>query len=265
MMNYYVYRHIRPDTNQVFYIGIGNNNDKRFVPYARAKNKGNRRSDFWKRVVTKNNNAFEWEIIFECETLEECNAKETEFIKLYGRFNLGRGTLVNLTDGGSGAKNTVMSDEVKKKHSVSMVGGKHYAAKKVINVLTNEVFDTVSAAEKSLGLKKTLLGTYLRGQVTNSSPFLFLTYYQKVGKEAAMGLILQHKNTSMTNKKHSNISKELMSKSSINKGGRQVINTITNEVFPTASEVSRVFNINIYTLISKLNGGRTNNTNFKYA
>jgi hypothetical protein len=33
---FYIYRHIRPDTNEVFYIGKGNNLDKRKSKYHRA-------------------------------------------------------------------------------------------------------------------------------------------------------------------------------------------------------------------------------------
>ena len=96
--NFYIYRHIRPDTNEVFYIGKGNNLDKRVSLYSRAKCK-NRRHDYWKRIVAKNNGVFTIEIMFECETEEQANAKEIEFIALYGRKDLGNGTLVNFTDG----------------------------------------------------------------------------------------------------------------------------------------------------------------------
>lgn len=263
MLDYYVYRHIRPDTNDVFYIGIGNNRDKRFVPYARAKNKGNRRSDFWKRVVSKNEGKFECEIIYECDTFKECNDKEMEFIKLYGRANLGYGTLVNLTDGGSGAKNTVMSKEVRLKHSEPMKGAKNKFAKKVINVVTGEIFDTLSFAEENCGYG-TMLGKFLRGDNINSSPFLYLNKFKEIGADKAMECILQQKSTSMSNRKHSSISKYKMSINSINKGGIRVLDTETNEMYPTISEVCRVFKIKHSTLSHKLSGSRNNNTQFIY-
>lgn len=47
---HYLYRHIRLDKNEVFYVGIGTKFKSH--SYGRAKDKINR-SDFWKRVVSK--------------------------------------------------------------------------------------------------------------------------------------------------------------------------------------------------------------------
>jgi hypothetical protein len=261
--NFYIYRHIRPDTNEVFYIGKGNNLDKRVSLYSRAKCK-NRRHDYWKRIVAKNNGVFTIEIMFECETEEQVNAKEIEFIALYGRKDLGNGTLVNFTDGGEGAKGVVMTDEVKRKHSVSMQG-KNWQSKKVIDAVSKKVYSTVKDAEKSLGMKKGLLGKYLNGQNSNVTSLIYLDIYNNVSKESIDKLIFQSKKTSMDGKNHSIESRQKMSENSINKGGRKVVDIVENIEYPTASEASRVYGINISTLIGKLNGRRTNNTNLRYA
>lgn len=237
--------------------------DKRVSFYARAKCK-NRRHDYWKRIVSKNNGVFIVEIIFECETEEQINAKEIEFIALYGRKDLGKGTLVNFTDGGEGAKGVVMSDEVKKKHSVSMQG-KNWRSKKVIDVVTKKVYPTVKDAEQSLGMKKGLLGKYLNGQNSNTTSLIYLDDYNGLSKDDIGKLIFQSKKTSMGGKNHSYESRQKMSKNSINKGGRKVVDIVENIEYPTASEASRVYGINIYTLIGKLSGRRTNNTNLRYA
>ena len=71
---YVVYRHIRLDKNQPFYIGIGNEKG------AYSKHG---RSNFWKRIVEKTD--YEVEILFENLTSEQAKEKEIEFIKLYGR------------------------------------------------------------------------------------------------------------------------------------------------------------------------------------
>lgn len=261
--NFYIYRHIRPDTNEVFYIGKGNNMDKRVSPYARAKCK-NKRHEYWKRIVAKNNGLFTVEIMFECETEEQVNIKEVEFIALYGRKDLGNGTLVNFTNGGEGAKGVVMTDEVKKKHSVSMQG-KNWQSKKVIDAVSQEIYSTVKDAEKKLGMKKGLLGKYLNGLNSNVTSLIYLDTYNTLSKDCIDKIILQNKKTSMGGRNHSIESKQKMSENSINKGGRKVVDIIKNIEYPTASEASRVYGININTLIGKLNGRRTNNTNLRYA
>ena len=98
---YYLYRHIRLDKPGVMYVGKG-------TVYSKFKTNGERyrrayqqysRSDLWKRVVTKSG-GYEVEIFFESPDLALILKKEMEFIKYYGRKDLGTGTLCNLTDGG---------------------------------------------------------------------------------------------------------------------------------------------------------------------
>lgn len=107
---YFIYRHIRLDTNEVFYIGRGkaytrlrrtkNSRTHGYVErYYRAYCKANR-NVFWDRIVAKTE--FEVEIIFEADDIQLIFEKEIEFISLYGRRDLGKGTLVNLSDGGPG-------------------------------------------------------------------------------------------------------------------------------------------------------------------
>lgn len=108
MGKYYCYRHIRLDTNEVFYVGIGKKSTfyksyKHFESeYKRAFSK-RMRNRFWKHVITKSE--YRIEIFFETESEEEVCLKEIEFIALYGRRDLGKGSLVNLTDGGDGRMN----------------------------------------------------------------------------------------------------------------------------------------------------------------
>lgn len=107
----YVYRHIRLDKNEPFYIGIGS--DDR---YSRAKEK-TRRSKFWQRITSKTN--YRIDIIIDNISYEDAKLKEKEFISLYGRKNLGLGTLVNMTDGGDGTLNKVITDEYREKLSIA--------------------------------------------------------------------------------------------------------------------------------------------------
>lgn len=95
-MTFCVYQHIRPDTNTVFYVGIGN--IKRPF-HLKSRNK------LWNRIVKKNNGSFKVEILFENLTSAEAKRIEIDLIKKYGRKDLGTGLLVNLTDGGEGLLN----------------------------------------------------------------------------------------------------------------------------------------------------------------
>lgn len=91
----YVYRHVRLDKNEVFYVGIGSDDEGNFI---RANFKYNR-NIVWHRIVAKTD--YIVEIVLDDLTWEEACKKEKEFIKLYGRKKSG-GTLCNLTDGGEG-------------------------------------------------------------------------------------------------------------------------------------------------------------------
>lgn len=190
----YLYRHIRLDKNEVFYIGIANDND-----YKRSKIKANRNT-YWKNIVNKT--SYEVEIILDDLTWEEACLKEKEFIALYGRKDLGKGTLINFTDGGEGTpgikrsedyilkmsqrqkgekgywfgknhseetlqkmseikKGKVPSQETKEKLRLASTGsknawfGKHTAvSKKVIDTDTNVVYESIADCIKHTGYKK---------------------------------------------------------------------------------------------------------------
>lgn len=104
----YVYRHIRLDKNQPFYIGIGNDDN-----FFRANDfKPNRRNSIWNKIFLKTN--IEVEILFENLTWYQCCEKEKEFIKIYGRIDNKTGILSNLTDGGEGTVGYVITEERRK-------------------------------------------------------------------------------------------------------------------------------------------------------
>jgi hypothetical protein len=118
-MKYYLYRHIRLDKNEPFYIGIGTK-PKKFISFAvefsRACNKS-RRNLIWKKIANKTEHIVE--IMLESDDLEFIKKKEQEFIKFYGRIDLKTGTLANMTDGGDGAVNHSLSKETKRKIGIN--------------------------------------------------------------------------------------------------------------------------------------------------
>jgi hypothetical protein len=118
----YVYRHIRVDKNEPFYIGIGKGDGYEFE---RAYYKSiEKRNKIWIDIINKT--SYEVEILFDNITWEEACQKEKEFITLYGRINLGTGTLANMTDGGEGMVGVVRSEEYKLKLSQRQKDGKAY-------------------------------------------------------------------------------------------------------------------------------------------
>lgn len=121
---FYIYRHIRLDKNEVFYIGKGskpNNATCLNKEYVRAFSTQGR-NIIWRRIVSKTD--YEVEIMFESDDEKEIFQKETELIELYGRKDLGLGTLVNLTDGGEGNIGKIVSEETRKKLSEAKIGKK---------------------------------------------------------------------------------------------------------------------------------------------
>ena len=90
----YVYKHIRKDTNEVFYIGIGSD-----IKYKRA-NDTNNRNKYWKNITNKTD--YIVEIIEDNLTWEQVCDIEVKLIKHYGRKDLNEGSLVNMTNGGDG-------------------------------------------------------------------------------------------------------------------------------------------------------------------
>jgi hypothetical protein len=138
--NWYVYRHIRLDKNEPFYIGIGNKKN-----YARAyQTNPDRRNEIWKKIFIKTD--IEIEIILDNLTKSQASEKEKEFIKLYGRKDLDTGSLTNMTDGGDGVWNCLRSKETKEILRQQKLGNK------------NPMFGKSQSYETKLKRSKSLTG-----------------------------------------------------------------------------------------------------------
>lgn len=90
----YLYRHIRLDKDEPFYIGIGSEKSFKRAFSKKGRNKA------WTAIVNKTR--YEVEILFDDLTWDQACEKEKEFIALYGRKDLREGSLVNMTNGGDG-------------------------------------------------------------------------------------------------------------------------------------------------------------------
>jgi len=102
-----VYQHRREDTNEVFYVGIGNCEKRAYDKTRRYKP--------WKDFVK--NHKYYVEVTHKDIIWEEACFIEKYLISFYGRRDLGLGPLVNMTDGGDGTKN--LSNESRSKMSVN--------------------------------------------------------------------------------------------------------------------------------------------------
>jgi hypothetical protein len=152
---FYLYRHIREDKNEPFYVGIGSKpkvyNGHR-TEYKRAYT-SHKRSKFWKNVAGKT--SYRVEIMLESDDLDFIKEREVEFITLYGRKDQKEGTLVNLTEGGelnnSGAskcrRNFTVTPEQRKRHSEAMkglmVGDKNHKSVPVVEKSTGKVYGSL--------------------------------------------------------------------------------------------------------------------------
>jgi hypothetical protein len=112
----YLYRHIRTDLNQPFYIGVGEDIPEKEGSFKRAYEKTNRNS-YWCNIVNKTK--YIVEIILDDISWKEACEKETEFILLYGRSDMNQGPLCNLTNGGEGKKGVLDTLETRIKKSNS--------------------------------------------------------------------------------------------------------------------------------------------------
>jgi hypothetical protein len=105
----YVYKHIRLDINEVFYIGIGSTkfraNSKKY------------RNKYWHNIVSKH--GLICEIIEDDLTWEQACDREKYWIAFYGRENL-----CNMTDGGEGTYGREATDDTKNRISKSHMGKK---------------------------------------------------------------------------------------------------------------------------------------------
>lgn len=220
----YVYRHIRTDKNIPFYIGICLSDDG----YKRA-NSNLGRNNIWNSITQKTE--YQVEILLDNLSENEAKKKEIEFIKLYGRLDTNTGILCNMTDGGDGSINRIITEQERIKRSKSRKGIK----------FTDEWRKKLSESRKG---KKVIVSEETK---------LKLSRIMKGRKP--------HKNTIDAVKK-ANKGRTLTRehKSSI---GKSVVDIKTGEKFISIKEASDKNKINYRTLLGYLNGSVYNKTNLR--
>lgn len=183
-----VYRHIRLDTNKVFYIGIGNNTRRAYC----KKNRNN----YWHNVI--NMSDYKVDILFDDLSREEACEKEMEFIKLYGRKDLNNGTLVNLTDGGEDIKNLVYTQERRQKMSINSRGSLNLFYGKKHSEETKKILSQKALGKKTSDAVKLKISKSLKGDKN-------YWYGKKLSDEHKLKLSIKAKSRKLTDKERDKI------------------------------------------------------------
>ena len=182
-MKAYVYTHTRLDTNEIFYVGIGTQDN-----YKRASRAHNR-TNYWNNIVKKCGRKVD--IVYDNLTWEDACKIEVELIAKYGRVDLGTGTLVNLTAGGEGTLKRITTPETRYKMSIAKKGKKWLRqskeqrqktselmkgvnSKKIINTKSGIIYNSIQEAAEQNNIKRATLSNYLTGRTKNKTN---LKYY----------------------------------------------------------------------------------------
>ena len=104
MNNYYIYFHINPLKNEIFYVGKGKGK--------RAYSKNNR-NNYWYNTTKRY--GYIIDITEDGLTEQEAFEREIFYINKIGRKDLGLGSLINMTNGGEGPSGIKHTDEAKKR------------------------------------------------------------------------------------------------------------------------------------------------------
>jgi hypothetical protein len=179
-----VYRHIRLDKNEPFYIGIGNDEDRAY--------RKDGRNPLWSNIVEKTE--YKVQILFEGLTREEACEKEIELISLYGRINKGDGILANITFGGD----------------ILMAGENPAYNRGVEIVVDGVVYPSVMTASRQLGLHEKTIRHRIKSE---NFPSYNYTDPSKVVKKLSYKEIEENKTlrNGMLGRRHSKESIEKMS------------------------------------------------------
>lgn len=176
----YVYTHKRLDNNEIFYVGIGSDNQK-----FRAYDKNNR-NKFWKNIVSKTD--YLVEIVFDNLTRNEAADIERILIEKYGRRINSTGTLCNISSGGEyGAKGSKRTNETKDKIRKKNVGKKlsvetiqkikDNSGNWVICLDTLKIFPSITQAAEYLNINKsTLYNKLMRDNINDTSMIMYSQY-----------------------------------------------------------------------------------------
>lgn len=167
MSNCCIYRHIKPN-GEVFYIGIGKTVKRAYV--------SSKRSNYWKSVVEIY--GYEVQILKQGLSWEEACELEKLLISWYGRKDLKKGTLCNMTNGGDGASGVVQSEETKNRRRLSMIGknsrNKHALSKPLINFNDGNIVYCLKDLSDILEISYSKIKHMMAGRVKNNTDYEYI-------------------------------------------------------------------------------------------
>lgn len=230
-----VYAHIRLDTNDVFYIGIGNS--KR--PFLKSN-----RNKYWRNIANKT--GYKIELLSSNLTWENAQESEIELIKIYGRKDLGLGNLVNMTDGGEGSIGLIVSKETRIKNGE--------AAK-----ITKNRKGTINSLEHRIKISESHIGRVYKKGYKRSEEIKAKISEKQLGRrltdewktkisESLKGRKISEKNRQIT----------------INRNSIKVLDTSTGQVFSSIKNAAKHNNLSNSHLCNMLKGNIKNKTMLKY-
>lgn len=167
MKIYYIYKHIRLDKNEPFYIGFGTKN-QRFPglksQYRRAFQRSCRHTA-WFAIVEKTK--YIVEIIYESSDYKDARNKETDFINIYKSKLFDGGTLVNIMSSdfyeGLDKKNQLLI--IKKRDNQG------YRKRQLIEMYNEDgfidSFNSISLISEVTGYSKRIIKQILEGKRKN--------------------------------------------------------------------------------------------------
>lgn len=120
MWRHYVYIHRRADTDEPFYVGKGTHRTRQNRQCFERAYAHDSRSERWRRIVAKH--GLTVEVAASCMTDLAAQELEKELIAQFGRSDLGRGLLINVTDGGDGHAGILVSPALRQKRSQNATG-----------------------------------------------------------------------------------------------------------------------------------------------
>jgi len=256
---YYIYRHIRLDTNTPFYIGKGSNN--------RANLKKGRNT-YWQNIVNKTE--YKVEILKDELTEKEAFKLERKLISLYKTYGYCE---ANLADGGigcAGYKHTPEAIEKIRKHFTGKKRSKEDCKK--MSKAQLERFKTDSPWNKGIPCSqetKDKLSKSLTGKKRTPEQIEAMkgrTPWNKGQKLPEQSEARKGSGNPMFGKKQS--AKYYEGRKKMLGGGnpsaRKVIDTKTGIIYDTIKEAAEQFGLNVNTLRGYINGHRPNKTNLKY-
>lgn len=239
----YLYRHIRLDNNEPFYIGIGYDNN-----YSRAYEKGSR-NKYWKNIVDLTE--YRVDIMLDYLDNDEVKTKEIEFISIYGRSDINKGTLVNMTDGGEGTLGYRHSEETKKRISES---------NKIENITEENRRKKSLYAKNRTKLHKEKLKIANTNRIVSEETRIKMSISHK-GKKIPEDVKLKM-SSSQKGRTHSEESKQKMRDNC--HLSKLVLNTETGIYYNSSTEAAIAHCLNINTMHKYMAGKYKRKTSLKY-